>query len=57
MLRGAAIKALAAEREEHWSSLYNALARKPEPDPWWLACCLLVYTGCRAAEAMALRWD
>lgn len=28
-----------------------------EADPWWLASCLLVYTGCRAQEAMFLRWE
>jgi integrase len=55
--RVAAVKAIAAERECHWSSIYNALGRAPEPDPWHLACCLMVYTGCRAQEAMALRWE
>ncbi len=55
--RDAAIRAIAQECDCHWSSIYNALARTPEPDPWWLACCLLVYTGCRAQEAMHLRWD
>ncbi|MBA3707421.1 MAG: site-specific integrase [Planctomycetes bacterium] len=56
-LRVAAIKAVAKARKEHWASIYNALKRPAQPDPWWLACCLLVYTGCRAAEAMHLRWE
>jgi len=53
----ATIKRLASARKVHWSTIYNALGRNPEPDPWWLACCLLVYTGCRAQEAMHLRWE
>ncbi len=52
-----AIKALAAERGKHWCSIYNALSRPVEPDPWWLACVLLTYTGCRADESMHLRWE
>lgn len=26
-------------------------------DPWWLAACLLVYTGHRAGDVMRLRWE
>ena len=55
--RLAAVQAIASERGCHWTSIYNALRRPLEPDPWWLACCLLVYTGCRAQEAMHLRWE
>ncbi len=55
--RTEAIRAIATERRCHWTSIYNVLKREPIPDPWWLACCLLVYTGCRAQEAMALRWE
>ncbi|WP_292454313.1 site-specific integrase [Methylibium sp.] len=55
--RGEAIGAIAKARKVHPTSIYNALARKPEADPWWLACCLLVYTGARAQEAMHLRWE
>ena len=53
----AVMLAIAKQRNCHWSSLYNTLRRSDEPDPWWLACCLLVYTGCRAQEAMHLRWE
>lgn len=52
-----AIKAVAAARGKHWCSIYNAMARPVEPDPWWLACCLMAYTGARADEAMHLRWE
>jgi len=52
-----AIQAVAQERGQHWTTLYNILRRNPEADPWWLACCLLVYTGCRADEGMHLRWQ
>jgi integrase len=52
-----AVKAIAAKRGCHWTTLYNIMHRDPKPDPWWLACCLLVYTGCRADEAMHLRWE
>lgn len=55
--RDAAIRAVAERRKCHWSSIYNALARPVGPDPWWLACCLLIYTGCRADEAIHLRWE
>lgn len=56
-LRIPAVKAIASERGCHWTTIYNILKRPDEPDPWWLACCLLVYTGCRAQEAMHLRWE
>ena len=55
--RECAIKEVAKRRKCHWTSIYNALARPVGPDPWWLACCLLIYTGCRADEAMHLRWE
>ncbi len=55
--RMSAIYFLAKDRGCHWTSIYNALKWDPVADPWWLACCLLVYTGCRAQEAMALRWE
>jgi integrase len=28
-----------------------------EHDDWWLPACLLIYTGCRAQEAMFARWE
>ena len=56
-LRMAAIRAIAEQRGCHWTSIYNALKRPTGPDPWWLAACVLVYTGCRADEAMHLRWE
>jgi integrase len=52
-----AIAVIAKRRGLHPSSIWNALRRPEERDPWWLACCLLVYTGCRAQEAMHLRWE
>lgn len=55
--RTVAIKAIAKDRKVHWATIYNALRRPALPDPWWLACCLLVYTGCRADEATHLRWE
>jgi integrase len=55
--RTEAIKAISKDLGRHWCSIYNALARPVEPDPWWLACCLLTYTGARADEAMHLRWE
>jgi integrase len=55
--RTEAVREIAKDRKVHWTSIYNALKRKPEQDPWWLAACLLVYTGCRAQEAMHLRWE
>ncbi len=55
--RGAAVKALALQRGVHWTTIYNALKRPSEPDPWWLACCVLTFTGCRAQEGMHLRWE
>jgi integrase len=55
--RMVAIAAIAKERGRHWTTIYNILRRPAEPDPWWLACCLMVYTGCRADEAMHLRWE
>lgn len=56
-LRTEAVQAIARERGCHWSTLYNRLNRELRPDPWWLACCLLAYTGCRSDEAMHLRWE
>ena len=55
--KGAAIDVVAKRRKIHRTSIYNALKRTEGPDPWWLACCLLVYTGARADEAMHLRWE
>lgn len=55
--RTAAIKAIAQARGVHWSSLYHLLNRPPEADPWWLAACILAYTGCRADEGIHLRWE
>lgn len=55
--RTQAVQAIAKERGCHWSTLYNRLNREFRPDPWWLACCLLAYTGCRSDEAMHLRWE
>lgn len=52
-----ALSIIAKRKGVHPSSIWNALRRPEEPDPWWLACCLLVYTGCRAQEAMHLRWE
>jgi len=55
--RTQAIKSIAKLRGVHWTTIYNTLRRPAMPDPWWLACCLMVYTGCRADEAMHLRWE
>ena len=55
--RTEAIKAIAEGRGKHWCSIYNALSRPVEADPWWLACCLLAFTGARADEAMHMRWE
>lgn len=52
-----AITAIAKGRGCHWTTVYNILRRPAEPDPWWLACALLAYTGCRADEGMHLRWE
>ena len=52
-----AIAAIAKSRGCHWTSVYNVLRRPDESDPWWLACCLLMYTGCRADEGLHLRWE
>lgn len=52
-------KAKAAENlGVHVATIYNRLADEHDrDDPWWLAACLMLYTGCRAQEAMHLRWQ
>ncbi|TVR10403.1 MAG: hypothetical protein EA401_12220, partial [Planctomycetota bacterium] len=57
LTRTSAVKRTGAEEGKHWSTIYNILKREANDDPWWLACCLLVYTGCRVDEAMHLRWE
>jgi integrase len=51
------IEEIASECQVHPTTIYHWLRDGTEEDPWWLACCLLVYTGCRADEAMNLRWE
>ena len=42
----------------HLATIYNRLEEdRQRDDPWWLPTCLMVYTGCRAQEAMHLRWQ
>lgn len=55
--RMAAVAQVAAEDGVHWTTIYNRLRREPEPDQWWLPCCLLAYTGARAQEGLHLRWE
>jgi integrase len=55
--RGDRIRSLADARGIHWTTIYNRLKHPAGADPWWLPCCLLVYTGCRAQEALHLRWE
>jgi integrase len=52
-----AVAAIAKARGCHWTTVYNILRRPDDVDPWWLACCLLAYTGCRADEGIHLRWE
>ena len=54
--RESAVKTVAKRRKVHSTTIYNAFARPIGPDPWWLACCILTYTGCRADEGMHLQW-
>ncbi len=51
------IRNLAKATGVHPTTIYNRLNRADGADPWWLPCCLLVYTGCRAQEALHLRWE
>jgi len=51
-------RAAAAHFQVNLGTIYNRLQRDPdEPDPWWLPCCLMAYSGMRVSEAMHLRWD
>jgi integrase len=51
-------RAVATAKGVHLATVYNRLhAEHDHDDPWWLPACLMVYTGCRAQEAMHLRWQ
>jgi len=41
----------------HPSTVYNRLARRTEPDPWWIFMVLATYTGLRSETIRELTWS